>query len=761
MQHLFELTPAESIFAHFEDPAIATQLPLRVIPGEALEVKLTDFWDRRSLTWENCASGKVAARLELPLGEIDARFDNFVFCQVLTVGMTVQFEARREGAWTALGPPVAGNDHRLEVTVPMGRRPIQAVAAVFTATQTGRGVVALRWWGVAQSGLVAELKKTRPAYDGQWAGLILPVEQWPAVRFSRGLLFSQTDLPALRAKRSAPHWDLHYRSMQAAAAAAMKRRPEDYAGDYLPSADERYIREREHGHEPLFHDALVLGLVGLIDDNKGQAFHALRYVMSILHTRSWAISAECRGRGSVWDQGAFWEEFSVTACSLLLDWFDFALTPRARALARQVLWDKGVAVIEQDMLRREEVFRINQGPWFCRARILGCLYLETHWPRVRPHVESALADLREGLQNYIEPDGGASEGMAYFCVTLHTALGGLLAYARARGREVRELLPENIRKSGKFIGVMSAVEPGRVLMDGDNLRDRYVSDAIPMLAAIFPDEAYADIAATCLAAPGDDPRRFEYGIFSFIAGPAVIRPPRPVVPTFGRLPSTGHITSLRRNAAGRSLRLHLVGAKARPSHTHNDKSGLLLELDREPVFIDRGQIKYDDPRCETLKRSELHNVITPVLPGEIFPNQTYMGEIDTPVIPEGEGDETKFRTRIDLSPVWRGIMTRCTRELVATEFAEFSVVDAGEMVAPGTLSFHLQTRGRWELKPSSQEALLHLPGWVVVLHAPWAEEITQAEDLIDYRYQPVWHLQCRVAIQREFRLKTLVCCHPA
>lgn len=760
MQHLFELTPAESIFAHFEDPAVATQLPLRVIPVEALEVKLTDFWDRRALTWENCAVGKAAARLELPLEEIETRFDQFVFCQVLTVGMTVQFEAQREGGWTTLGPPVAGNDHRLEITLPMGRRPVQAVAAVFTATRTGRGVVALRWWGVAQSGLVAELKKTRPVYDGKWSGLILPVEQWPAVRFSRGLLFSETDLETLRAKRTAPHWDLHYRSMQEAAAAALQRRPEDYISDFLPVLDERYTRERERGHEPLFYDALVLGLVGLIEGDKQQAFHALRYVMSMLHTKSWAISAECRARGSVWDQGAFLEELAVTACALLLDWFDFALTPRAQALARQTLWDKGVAVIEQDMMRREEVFHINQGPWFCRGRLLGCLYLETHWPRVRRNVEGAWADLREGLQNYVEPDGGASEGMAYFCATLHTSLGGVLAYARARGRKVRDLLPENLTQSGRFVSIMSAVEPGSVLMDGDNLKDRFWADAIPLLAAIFPDDAYADIAATCLAAPGDNPRRFENGIYSFIAGPTVIRPPRPVVPVFGRLPSTGHITSLRRNATGRSLRLHLVGAKARASHTHNDKSGFLLELDREPVFIDRGQIKYDDPRCETLKRSELHNVITPVLPGEIYPNQTYMGEIDTPVIPEGEGDETKFRTHIDVSPVWRGIMSRCTRELVATEFAEFSVLDAGEMVAPSTLSFHLQTRVRWQIEPSCKEAQLHLPGWVVVLHAPWAEEISQAEDLIDYRYQPVWHLQCRVAKQREFHLKTFVLCHP-
>ena len=51
------------------------------------------------------------------------------------------------------------------------------------------------------------------------------------------------------------------------------------------------------------------------------------------------------------DQRCFNEEQATTAAALLLDWYDFALTPRARMLAQQVLWDKGVSVIERDMMK--------------------------------------------------------------------------------------------------------------------------------------------------------------------------------------------------------------------------------------------------------------------------------------------------------------------------------------------------------------------------------------------------------------------------
>lgn len=758
MTQLFELTPAESMFAPFHDPAVAEQLPLRLEPGTATGLKRDFGWDGVKLSWDTAKPNTVAARLELPLAGLPERFDHFVFCHVAPKDVSLTFEASRAGQWTPLGAPVPGTGGRKEATFAIGARPIDAVRCLFTALGGGHVMISLQWWGVARAALVAELDAARPRFDGNWEGLILPPEQWPDVKLARGLLFNIGDLPALREKRSAPCWDKHWALLEERARHFLQRRPEDELDSFLPQTDQRYIRARESGRTTFFSEPVILGFVGLVNGDRAMGFHALRYLMCLCHTTWWTQSAESRARGSIWDQRCFNEEMATTAATLLLDWYDFALTPRARALAQQVLWDKGVAVIERDMMKWDYVFTMNQGPWFCRARLLAGLYLETVWPRMQPHTELALADMRAGMENYVLPDGGTDEGLGYFSVTMHAVLPGLLAYARARAVDVRTLLPTHFAQTAGFVAALSAMEPGRVITEGDNTIDLVVGDTIPMLAAIFPAEVYSRVVAACLMQrrpAGYYDQYFFEGVFAFIAGPTQMVPPETIVPTFALLAQTGHLTSRRANTAGRSVRLHFVGAKARASHTHFDKGAFLLELDRTPVLIDRGQVRYDDLRSYTLKRTELHNTLTPVSADGVYLNQSGVQEA---TIPTGEGDEQRLRAKIDLAHVWRGVMSRCTRELVADTVEEFSVIDRGELITPSALVFNVQSRVPWDIR--GREAVLRVEGWEVTLRAPWADELFQVEDSIDFRLEPVWHLGCRLKMAKSFDLATFVRCQP-
>jgi hypothetical protein len=322
--------------------------------------------------------------------------------------------------------------------------------------------------------------------------------------------------------------------------------------------------------------------------------------------------------------------------------------------------------------------------------------------------------------------------------------------------DVKTLLPAHFAATGGFVAALSAVEPGRVLTEGDNTIDLVVGDTIPMLAAIFPGEVYSRVVAACLMQrrpAGYYDQYFFEGVFAFIAGPDRLAPPETIVPTFAVLPQTGHLTSLRRTPAGRSVRLHVVGAKAKASHTHFDKGSFLLELDRTPVLLDRGQVRYDDLRSYTLKRTELHNTLTPVAADGVYANQS--GVIEA-TIPTGEGDERRLRARIDLAHVWRGVLATATRELVADTAEEFQVIDRGELLAPSALAFNLHTRGPWEIR--GREAVLRVEGWELTLRAPWADAITQREDSIDFRLQPVWHLECRLNLAKAFDLTTSFSC---
>ena len=753
LMFLWELNPAESIFAPLHDETTLPQLPLTCEPGAAVDFRYRASWDSTRVDWDNCPAGAEAGSLTMQMSDLPARFDHYIFCVVLAKGVSAQFAACVNGKWENLGDPVAGDGSRLEITRPI-TGPASAVRMTFLTTQTGAGLCNLRWWGVGDAAMLAKLQEAKPRYDSSWTGLIRPTNEWPEPKFARGLLFDENDLPALRARAEHPGWRGHFAILEGRARQSLNRNPEEEIGDYLPWSDYRYLREREKGREPWMAEPVLGALVGLVREDQALIRHALRYLMSFVHTTHWCQSAESRLRGNVWDQRCFLEEMSITTCALVADMLWFALTDRAREIVKLAIWDKGLSVIQRDMVKWEYVYHINQGPWFCRARILGGLLLEADWPRTRPYIESAYADMQEGMSHYLLPDGGVDEGVGYFSVTLQAVLPGLMAYARARGKNIREVLPERLARSGNFVAVMSAMEPASVLMDGDNSNERFTGDAIALLAAFYPDDVYKRIAkGTLLQARGSTYYR-QYmvdGPFAFIAAPLELPEPECIVPEFGRLPDTGAITSRRPLTPGREVRLHVTGCKARASHTHFDKGAFTLELNDEPVLIDRGVMRYDDIRHLLLKRTDLHNMLTPMCDDGTCPMQA---SPEIAIIPDGQGDAKQFHSTIDLSHVWRNVMSRCSRAVDSDHPGRFVVSDSGELLERMALVFHLHSRVKWSIHAPEHRAVLQLPGWRLTVVAPWAVSLMQGEDLVDHRLQPVWHLQIRAPHCTSFDLKT-------
>ncbi|MEO1237636.1 MAG: heparinase II/III family protein, partial [Planctomycetota bacterium] len=565
-------------------------------------------------------------------------------------------------------------------------------------------------------------------------------------------------LPALRAKAERPGWRPHMGMLRGRARAALERAPEADVGDFVPWTDYRYLRERERGRWSLWWDALDLGFVGLIDEDPAMLRHAGRFLMTLLHCRHWCQSAESRVRGSTWDSRCFLEEMSASTAAILLDWLDPLLTDRAKRLAHVALWDKGLAVIERDMMKYAYVYRINQGPWFCRARVLAGLMLEDAWPRVGTYVDRAMDDLLEGLNNYVLPDGGLDEGVGYFMMTMHTALPAVLAYAKARGKNARDLLPPQLAKSERYLRVMSAVRPGRFLPEADNSTDRVLSDGVGVLAGLYPEaSAYRDILAECLGHEDPDSYFSQYmqqGMCSLIHGPDDVPPPRTIVPGFAELPGLGQLTSYREKD-GRSLRVHLVGSPANPSgHTHRDKGNLLLELDGVPVLIDRGVPRYDDARKSAFEPAAIHNVLTPWAPDRGFLDQSHP-KAAMPFTGQSEGDA--LHAEIDLTPAWAEGFSACSRAVASPDPDRLTLTDAGRMATPGHAVFHLHARAPFVIDEDARTAELTVEGVTLRIVTPWAERLKQREHLTDFALRPVYHLEAwspAMAGEDVFRLTT-------
>lgn len=744
---------AEVIFAPFHDPLLSQDLPVKLRVVGATGCRIQNMWDASHIFWESCPSGEVACFLTLQVRFDALDFDQFVFCVTYGDGIQLSFEACTDGAWSKLSDPIVGHSSRQEITLGIPRGNITSLRMLCTSLDGRPSIIRIHWFGLSNSKLVEAIQaRCKSLRIRDWTGLLDSnrLEQEPC--FKLGLLFDDSELDRLRLKKSLPYWSAHFDELQRQALTYCQRSPELDLGEYLPWSDERYIRTREHHRQAYFWQPLALGLVGLVNRNPMMIKHALRYLFCIVHTTHWCQSAESRACGSTWNQRCFLEEMACTTVAILSDWFDYLLTDQAKAVVYQSLWEKGLAIIERDMMKHDEVHHINQGVWFCRARILAGLILESSWPHMGNYVDRASEDLRSTLSEYIKEDGGTEEGMGYFCLTVSMALQSLIAYSRVRHLNLQSLLPEQFDRCESFFAAMSAVEPGRLLLNGDNSTNRVMFDLVPILARLYPSSGYANVLAPCLL---PDDREFTYfdhydprGVFGFIFGPTDVSHPKCIVPECARFPMVGQLTSLR-DEQGRSIRIHVSGTNAHPSHSHFDRGSFTIELDGQPVLIDRGITRYDHPSCFSLKRTSLHNAITPISVDGEYPDQLDCTE---PVIPDGDGNRIHFHAKIDISHAWRDFMKTCCRSIDSPDRDVVVIRDEGTLIRSGRIAFHLHSP--WPFQVRKDSIVVGRGRQKLSIDADWSENVLHYRDLIDYAFCPVYHLVIISRPVSEFALKT-------
>ena len=296
--------------------------------------------------------------------------------------------------------------------------------------------------------------------------------------------------------------------------------------------------------------------------------------------------------------------------------------------------------------------------------------------------------------------------------------------------------------------MVSSSAPGRVLLSADNSRDRLLGDGPAMLASVFPGRAYDGLLASQLEPmPETYYRRYmQTGVFSLIFGPTRIPEPASPVPTFDVLTNTGHTTSFRHDDAGRSLRLHVSGCRAEPSHTHFDQGSLVVECDAKPILIDRGIVRYDDARGPAMKRSEMHKVLPPRLESGVCPDQSLPRE--TAIVPDATGDTERFTASVDLSAAWPEPPASYSRRVVSESIDAWTLHETGRWTRPLAAVQHFEALSRFVIEDDA--VVLNHEGVTIRIEAPWATQRKQAEDGIDFAYRPVFHLTLEAPAAEDF-----------
>lgn len=745
---------AEAIIAPFHDPKISPTLPVEFEPIKAQGCKIDFSWCWTVLSWDNCPEQEDAVFFNLFTDIELLHYDRLIICLTISKETVVRFEIKHNNEWKALGEGYRGTGRRMEIVLQVEQGILNEVRLYFKSDTALSQRVQISWFGLQDSNLSQRMKEHKLEYSHEWPGLIKPIDDWGSVKFEIGILFNELDLGKLREKKKIPGWNNHFRLLEDKAKAYLQRQPENDMGDYLPIDDSRYLRENELGKTPYYFEALVLGFVGLVNQDKVMMVHALRYLMCMVHTKHWTQSGESRLSGSTWDQRCFLEEMTTTSVSLLSDWFAFALTERAKDLVRQSIWDKGLSIIERDLMKYEYLYHINQGAVFCRARILGGLYLERSWPRVGKYVEHAFSDMTQCLKNYIEKDGGTPEGVGYFCQTLQAVLPATIAYAQSRGKSLKKVIKKYFHRCEDYVAAMSGSMPGTAIVEGDCRTNYFCGDAIPILAGFFPGGMCEKILGSCIetgnifAVTGTLSN--SGGIVGFVYGPDKIVKSECIVPTFSLLRKSGHLASFRKKN-GHSSRFHLIGSKPNSSHSHFDKGTVVLELDTVPILIDRGMVNYYFSQANELKRSYMHNVVTPVLADGTYPDQRHP---KTPIIPSGQGNNQSVNANIDLTDVWGEYMVKCSRSIQSETPDEFLIIDKGILKEEGRIAFHLHSPFPFEIE--GKKIIVRNNNSALLIEALWAEEILCRQESINLRHEQVYHLLIHGPISKQYILKTKI-----
>ena len=626
---------------------------------------------------------------------------------------------------------------------------LTAIRLHVLAPPADSGIMQLSWLGLRSEAYEQVTKGLDARRSTDWNPWLIPAEQRGPLRFLRGLLFSESDLEDVRRKAQSDGWRAHFAILEKDAELFISKNPEDRFDAYLPSPDARFSRTRFQNVTHYHWEALVVGFVGLVNNNQKYIDYALRYLMCMIHTVHWRYSGYERSASDPWNARAFLEEMTSTSVAILYDWFHYALRPQAKEQIHSVLWTRGLAFVRYDLLSQDYMHTMNQGIVFNRACILAGLVLEKNMPRVRPYVDLAYTEMLsivEGRTNpdgsvvagYIRPDGSVPEGVGYYCQMANGLIWSVIAWCRARGESWENVLKKLFKNTEDYAHAMTSITgPGKMIPYADCRLDDWVGDIVPVLAKLFPGSFFAGILRESLERGNvyklTGTLTKSAGIIGMVHGPAEADAPLPKLPEITEMPQGGKV-SVVYNKNDSLVHLWLSGSQADASHTHMDIGSFVFEFNGAAVFEDLGMVDYSFSKGDLLKSTYMHNCITPVVDA-IFVDQ------DPPAgdsIPYARKSGDKITMSIDCSNAWGKYFSSYTRTITIDSEKYFLINDAVTCLREMPIAFHLHSL--FEPKIENQKITLFFGETSLLIEAPWISSVEVKKDSMNVRQTDMYRI---------------------
>jgi hypothetical protein len=643
------INAAEGILDPLWDPSLSGLKHWQVSPGEAHGLRVRQNWCWAEFEWARQPADGRALRMTRQFEADCTGYDRVVVSLMAPLNSICRITAVTDaGVRTFTSPPAPElkKEHVLELG---GAKVLHSLTLEIDSTAPGVSSGWINWVGLQHSQLLERVKWMWDRFDAAWEGYLQPESYEPKFEPVHGLLVNKSELETLRAKHDA-FLVVHQSSpFTKKADAARKLEPERMVREFVNFwNDTRYCRERDHDNSllasmPVGH-AVNAVVAGLLLKDKALLRLGARFAMALGMCGRWDDGVICYLPGGVFEHRCFVQSLCIHEIALVLDLAGEMFTDVARDYLTRRIAEEGLGSINFNTWKHDYIFHCNQLAWFTPGRMSGYTLIEKGWPRARTYTEIAYAELNESLGYAILPDGGYVEGPTYFrCVARDGGLS-LYYYARARGKQLRDIIPASMRLTGDFGAAVLSTDRDQDVIPICDARGTLEQEALAIMALALPQSQWVTMfrkslmrtqgmAETLLAC------KLEAEVPA--AGPA----PKPFV----FLPDMGLMASTRQQGGAWS-KILVNGNKAGSGHAHEDKGGFVLEYRGETYAMDPGTCDYSSPLAGILKNCERHNMLVPV---GLTERPSPPSPLNFDVRPAGSGDDVRFSARIDAAPGWK------------------------------------------------------------------------------------------------------------
>lgn len=633
------------------------------------EFKIKQNWAAVDITF---ISENTSPALQLSR-KCDLRTDGYDTLRVYSAfhnNCKLSIKAFSDGECTDLGTVLLKENVEYDFSLPGAK--ISALCLELACEEPLKNsCVSLSWLGLCNKAKEAEGLKRKIRFSPDWQGSFHNENDFTV---QTNAYFDNKELEALREKVKKPPFDSIMQRLRNSAEKHLKDEPEKLIEDYLLPPDNNWRRQRDLNKPFLLAGAGELAFVGLLDKNREMLVMACRKALSAAVTPFWCPSEICRMPGATWHPRCFHEMEAARILSRVYSFAGSVLTWHGKNLIKSAIAVKGLPRIEYDIGYLDYIKKCNQGIVFNNARIESYLCLSSEHAGYEKMIANCADDIKEMLNNYIEPDGSSLEGPSYWNYTFMFAVVQLFLLERHLNTAPYSLFKELLSKASDYaLSMLSTAGDGTHIVPlNDGFEDRYRPHIAWYLYKVTDNPLWKSYYNTLMADGDIKDSLLEIIIMCGFPDACKER----IENKFFDLTIGGFTSLYRKDDKIGITRLHITSGSHYFSHYHDDKGQILLEADGKPLLIDSGRLiaPYYSQRCHNLFGIHYE-------PNEI-PDRQICNGIGGKII-KSEFIEGVFAYKTELEGVYdQGVFKKFTREVWSDSPDSVTVTDSADLFKP-------------------------------------------------------------------------------